>query len=160
MSESHQRSDVTAQPDRERLNPDVVPPPTQIERDVVSNPAGLIRIGTMVQALRDEVRDISLDEPGRRRLTEIHRRSVDAIMEALSGDLREELAEFVLPLGEGVPSQGELLIAQAQLAGWLDGLFRGIQAAVFTQQMASQRQLEELRRGRPAITPGSEGQYL
>lgn len=128
--------------------------------DSVSDPAGLIRIATMMQTLREEVRGLPLDESGRERLTEIHRRAVEAIKETLSDDLREELDGFALPL-EGTPTEGELRVAQAQLVGWLEGLFRGIQTAVFSQQMSAQRQLQELSNpGARREDQGLRGQYL
>ena len=120
----------------------------------VSNPGTLIRIGRMVQSMLEEVRQVPLDEAGRKRLSEIHERALTAVREVVSEDLREELSQLALPFGEGVPTESELRIAQAQLLGWLDGLFRGIQAAVFNQQMLAQRQLQELQQGRPG------GQYL
>ena len=122
----------------------------------VANPAALIRIGTMVQAMLDEVRQVTLDEDGRQRMSEIHQRAVDAIKETVSDELRDELSSLALPLGEGAPSEAELRIAQAQLVGWLDGLFRGIQAAVFSQQLTAQRQLQQLQQGRRR----GDGQYL
>lgn len=122
----------------------------------VANPGTLIRIATMLQAMLDEARQVPFDESGRRRLREIHSRAVDAVKQTVSGELREELSSLTLPFEEGVPTASELRIAQAQLLGWLDGLFRGIQAAVFSQQMTAQRQLQELGRGKP----GPQGQYL
>src|SRR5439155_17877243 len=126
-----------------------------VPENPISDPAGLIRIGTMIQALRDEVRGVDLDEATRERLTGIYRRSVEAIRESLSPELRKELDGLTLPFPEGIPTEDELRVAQAQLAGWLEGLFRGIQAAVFTQQMTAQRQLEGMR------APGDRaGTYL
>ena len=122
----------------------------------VANPATLIRIGTMVQAMLDEVRQVTLDEDGRRRMSEIYQRAIDAIKETVSEELRDELSSLHLPFDDGTPSAAELRVAQAQLLGWLDGLFRGIQAAVFNQQLTAQRQLQQLQQGR---RPG-DGQYL
>lgn len=104
----------------------------------VENPAELIRIGSMVQALRQEVDRLSLDEAGRRRLLEIHRQAVDAIKGIVSEDLEAELSDLSLPLGEGdaTPGEAEIRLAQAQLGGWLEGLFRGLQAAMASRQMA------------------------
>lgn len=133
-------------------------PPTDGAKPPVTDPPLLIRIGTMMQSLREEARECDLDEGGRRRLTELHRRAVETIKEALSDELRAELDEFALPLGD-TPSAGELQVAQAQLVGWLDGLFRGIQAAVFNQQVSAQRQLQELRGGGRSVGP-DQGQYL
>lgn len=120
----------------------------------ISQPTKLIRIASMTRATLDEVRQAPLDEAGRRRLLEIYRRSIDELKEVLSTDLREELAEIFLPLTADVPSESELRIAQAQLVGWLEGLFHGIQASLWSQQMAAQAQLAEVRQrkaleGRP-----------
>lgn len=105
----------------------------------VENPAELIRIGSMVQALREEVDRLSLDEAGRRRLFEIHQQAVDAIKGIVSEDLEAELSELSLPLDDGddaTPGEAEIRLAQAQLGGWLEGLFRGLQAAMASRQMA------------------------
>jgi Protein of unknown function (DUF2587) len=136
--------------------------------ETVTEPAKLLRIASMVKELLDETRQASMDETGRSRLADIYRRSVDELAEAVSPDLRSELAELTPPL-EGVPSEGEMRVAQAQLVGWLEGLFHGIQAAMFAQQMAARQQFEELRRrglmaqnpppAEPAQPP-SRGQYL
>ena len=132
----------------------------------VAEPAKVMRIGAMVKELLEEVRRAPLDEAGRTRLREIHETSVRELAEGLSPDLKEELARFSLPFDEKAPTEAELRIAQAQLVGWLEGLFHGIQAALFAQQMAARAQLEELhRRGLPPGTrpePGSErpGTYL
>ena len=155
---SNTNSDPTSPRPTDSSDEVIVMPTGGRDGDVVNDPASLIRIGTMVQALREEIKGISLDEAGRQRLAEVHRRTVDAVKEALSDDLREELSEFALPLPDGIPTTSELQIAQALLAGWLEGLFRGIQAAVFTQQAAAQRQLRELKGG-PPDEPG-RGQYL
>ena len=96
--------------------------------------------------LLDETRQTSLDEPGRKRLAEIYGRSVGELSDVLSGDLREELASLAPPIEGGVPTESELRVAQAQLVGWLEGLFHGIQAAMFAQQAAARAQFEELRR--------------
>ena len=122
-------------------------------QETITEPAKLLRIASMVRELLDETRQASLDEGGRKRLTEIYRRAVDGLSEVLSGDLREELGELAPPL-EGVPSESEIRIAQAQLVGWLEGLFHGIQAAMFAQQAAARAQFEELRRrGLPSQNP-------
>jgi hypothetical protein len=111
----------------------------------VSRPTKLIRIASMVRSMLDEVRRAPLDEVGRKRLREIHERSLEELEEILSDDLKSELAEVALPFGEGTPSESELRLAQAQLVGWLEGLFHGIQATLFTNQMQAQRQFEEMR---------------
>jgi hypothetical protein len=132
----------------------------------VAEPAKVMRIGAMVKELLEEVRRAPLDEKGRARLREIHETSIRELAEGLSPDLKDELARFSLPFDDKAPTEAELRIAQAQLVGWLEGLFHGIQAALFAQQMAARAQLEELnRRGLPAGArpePGPErpGTYL
>jgi hypothetical protein len=125
------------------------------EREAVSQPSKLIRIATMVKSMLEEVRQASLDEAGRQRLRQIHERSLAELSEVLSDDLQEELGGVMLPFDEGTPSESELRIAQAQLVGWLEGLFHGIQATMMTQQMMAQQQLEQMRRGR-ALPPGQQ----
>ncbi len=119
----------------------------------ISSPTKLIRIASMVRTMLDEVRRAPLDDAGRRRLREIHERSVAELEGVLSPDLRDELNEVVLPFTEEAPSESELRLAQAQLVGWLEGLFHGIQATLFTQQAQAQSQLDEMRRRR-MIEPG------
>src|SRR5687768_16782322 len=119
----------------------------------------------MVKSMLEEVRQASLDDAGRQRLRQIHERSLAELSEVLSEDLREELGGVMLPFDEGTASDSELRIAQAQLVGWLEGLFHGIQATMMTQQMMAQQQPEQSRRGR-ALPPGQQppdpgmGQYL
>ena len=127
----------------------------------VARPTKLIRIASMVRALLDEARLAPLDDAGRRSLKEIHERSVHELEGILSPDLRKELDDVTLPFTSDTPSDAELRIAQAQLVGWLEGLFHGIQATLFTQQMQAQQQFEEMRQRR-AIEPGSRapGNYL
>jgi hypothetical protein len=116
----------------------------------VEEPAKVMRIGAMVRQLLEEVRRAPLDEAGRARLREIYELSVKELAEGLSPELQEELAQFALPFDADAPTEAELRIAQAQLVGWLEGLFHGIQATLFAQQMAARAQLEELqRRGLP-----------
>jgi hypothetical protein len=137
------------------------------ERESISQPAKLLRIASMVRELLEDTRQASLDEPGRIRLRQIYERSIDELKDVLSDDLKEELSSLAPPM-EGVPTDAEIRVAQAQLVGWLEGLFHGIQAALFSQQMAARAQFEELRRrGLPGGTepPGtgadpSRGQYL
>lgn len=126
------------------------------KRNAVQEPAKVMRIGTMIKQLLDEVRQAPLDEKSRARLREIYETSVHELAEGLSPDLREELDRLASPFeGEAVPSESELRIAQAQLVGWLEGLFHGIQAALFAQQAAARQQLEEIRRrGLPAGDSG------
>jgi len=114
----------------------------------VSSPTKLIRIATMVRTMLDEVRRAPLDDAGRRRLREIHEKSLEELEGVLSPDLRQELSDVVLPLTDETPSESELRLAQAQLVGWLEGLFHGIQATLFSQQAAAQSQFEEMRRQR------------
>ena len=118
------------------------------ESEQVTRPTKLIRIASMVRSMLDEVRRAPLDDAGRRRLREIHERSLTELQSVLSPDLQQELAEVVLPLTEDTPTESELRLAQAQLVGWLEGLFHGIQATLFTQQAMAQSQLEEMRRRR------------
>ncbi len=135
---------------------EVLPPPSgeesaaerteEPDRESVTQPSKLIRIATMVKSMLEEVRQASLDEAGRQRLRQIYDRSLAELSEVLSEDLREELDEVMVPFGEGLPSESELRIAQAQLVGWLEGLFHGIQATMMTQQMMAQQQLEMMRR--------------
>jgi Protein of unknown function (DUF2587) len=122
--------------------------------DTITEPAKLLRIASMVRELLEETRQTSLDEPGRKRLAEIYGRSVGELAGILSEDLREELASLAPPIDDGIPTESELRVAQAQLVGWLEGLFHGIQAAMFAQQASARAQFEELRRrGLPAQGP-------
>jgi hypothetical protein len=121
---------------------------------LVAQPAKVMRIGSMIKQLLEEVRSSPLDEAGRQRLTEIHRRSIVELEDGLAPELVEELERLSLPFeADHVPSEAELRIAQAQLVGWLEGLFHGIQAALVAQQMAARVQLEQMR-GRPALPMG------
>ncbi|WP_227492611.1 proteasome activator [Brevibacterium sp. CFH 10365] len=117
----------------------------------VSSPAKVMRIGTMVKQLLEEVRGTELDEKGRERLAEIHRRSIDELEEGLSKDLIDELERLDLPFdsADGPPTTSELRIAQAQLVGWLEGLFHGIQTAIMAQQAMAQQMA-----GRGQLPPG------
>lgn len=121
--------------------------------DLVEQPAKVMRIGTMIKQLLEEVRAAPLDDASRSRLREIHQTSVRELEDGLAPELRDELERLTLPFGEdSVPSDAELRIAQAQLVGWLEGLFHGIQTALFAQQMAARAQLEHMRQG--ALPPG------
>ncbi len=113
---------------------------------LVEQPAKVMRIGAMIKQLLEEVRAAPLDEAGRSRLKEIHASSVRELQSGLAPELRAELDRLTLPFSDGVPSEAELRVAQAQLVGWLEGLFHGIQTALFAQQMAARAQLEEMRR--------------
>ncbi len=121
--------------------------------DAIGEPAKVMRIGTMIKQLLEEVRAAPLDEASRVRLREIHRRSIDELEDGLTPELREELERLSLPFTEDtIPSDAELRIAQAQLVGWLEGVFHGLQTALVAQQMAARMQLEQMRRG--ALPPG------
>ena len=112
----------------------------------ITEPGKVLRIGSMVKQLLEEVRQAPLDEASRERLAEIYERSVIELSEALSPDLQEELKMIALPFnGDDIPSEAELRVAQAQLVGWLEGLFHGIQAALFAQQVAAKQQFEQMR---------------
>ncbi len=125
--------------------------------DLVEQPAKVMRIGTMIKQLLEEVRAAPLDDASRNRLRDIHRTSIRELEDGLAPELREELERLTLPFTEdSVPSDAELRIAQAQLVGWLEGLFHGIQTALFAQQMAARAQLEDMRRqlpGGPQMAP-------
>ncbi|MEV4240645.1 MULTISPECIES: bacterial proteasome activator family protein [unclassified Nocardia] len=121
--------------------------------DMVEQPAKVMRIGTMIKQLLEEVRAAPLDDASRTRLREIHKSSVRELEQGLAPELREELERLTLPFtDDAVPTDAELRIAQAQLVGWLEGLFHGIQTALFAQQMAARAQLEQMRQG--ALPPG------
>ena len=124
--------------------------------DQVEQPAKVMRIGSMVKQLLEEVRSAPLDEAGRTRLAEIHRRSISELEQGLAPELIEELERITLPFGDEAPTDAELRIAQAQLVGWLEGLFHGIQAALFAQQVAAQQQLQTMRRALPPGHPGHD----
>jgi hypothetical protein len=123
--------------------------------ETVEQPAKIMRIGSMIKQLLDEVRQAPLDEASRVRLKEIYETSVRELAAGLSPDLREELERLTLPFESGTPTDAELRIAHAQLVGWLEGLFHGIQATLFAQQMAAQAQLEQMRRQR-GLPPGAD----
>jgi hypothetical protein len=155
--------------ERERVQPELVEPghdgdasseaaEEQAEAEAVeqiSSPTKLIRIASMVRTMLDEVRRAPLDDAGRRRLAEIHEKSLQELESVLSPDLRQELADVVLPLTSDAPTESELRLAQAQLVGWLEGLFHGIQATLFTQQAMAQGQLDQMRRRAIDQGPGA-----
>jgi proteasome activator-like protein len=142
--------------------------PERSEQASVEQPAKLLRIAVMVREMLEEVRRAPLDEHARETLRDIHGKVIAELKTGLSGPLVEELDRITLPLeGDGVPTESQIRIAQAQLLGWLEGLFQGIQAAIATQQMAAQHQLEQMRlRGlppgheQPPLTDTNHGQYL
>jgi hypothetical protein len=125
--------------------------------EMVEQPAKVMRIGSMIRQLLEEVRAAPLDEKSRARLAEIHQSSIKELEDGLAPELVEELERLSLPFAEGpVPSEAELRVAQAQLVGWLEGLFHGIQTTLFAQQMAARAQLEQMRRALPpGIVPGA-----
>ncbi len=124
--------------------------------DLVEQPAKVMRIGSMIKQLLDEVRSAPLDEKGRARLAEIHDRSIAELKDGLAPELVHELERITLPFSDDAPSDAELRIAQAQLVGWLEGLFHGIQTALVAQQMAAQAQLQQMRALPPgAVRPGA-----
>lgn len=129
------------------------------QRETVEQPAKVMRIGSMIKQLLDEVRQAPLDEASRTRLREIYETSVQELARVLSPDLREELDRLAMPFEEGAPpSEAELRVAHAQLVGWLEGLFHGIQATLFAQQMAARAQLDEMRqRAIPAVGQVPDG---
>jgi hypothetical protein len=155
--------------DNLNVNPDQVLAPGEsgehtedANTDYISQPAKVMRIGSMVKVLLDEARSAPLDEAGRTRLREIYETSVHELSGALSPDLGTELGRMVIPFSADVPTESELRIAQAQLVGWLEGLFHGIQASLFAQQAAAAAQLEKMRDR--SLPPGSTepraGTYL
>lgn len=137
-------------------------------RSSISEPTKLMRIAIMLRELQEEVRHADPDAAGRQRLKLVQERAFEQMRSVLSDDLQEELDHLVLPLDTDTPTESEIRIAQAQLIGWLEGLFQGIQAAVFNQQMQARQQLEQLRqRGLPPGVSGAghgpdggTGQYL
>jgi hypothetical protein len=126
---------------------------------MVEQPAKVMRIGSMIRQLLEEVRAAPLDEKSRARLREIHRSSIKELEAGLAPELVNELERLSLPLTEDIPSEAELRVAQAQLVGWLEGLFHGIQTTLFAQQMAARAQLEQMRRALPpGVLPSGEEQ--
>ncbi|MCU1374566.1 MAG: hypothetical protein JWO68_1852 [Actinomycetia bacterium] len=148
---------MTDQPQAEVV-PEVVAP-VEDQGESVSQPAKVMRIGSMIRQLLEEVRQAPLDDASRSRLKEIYETSVRELAEGLSPDLRDELSRLALPFDQESPSDAELRIAQAQLVGWLEGLVHGIQATLFAQQMQARQQLEQMagQRGLPAADAGPTG---
>ncbi|QAY69686.1 bacterial proteasome activator family protein [Xylanimonas protaetiae] len=169
MSEPEQSTADEQQPEQHRVVtpegeevPDAtVEPETDDDVSRIEEPAKVMRIGGMIKRLLDEVRDAPLDDAARSRLAEIHERSLHELEDGLSPDLVDELHRITLPFADDgtPPSDAELRIAQAQLVGWLEGLFHGIQTALVAQQMAAQAQLSQMRRGLPpgAFPGGATG---
>ncbi|MDN5852930.1 MAG: bacterial proteasome activator family protein [Actinomycetia bacterium] len=140
------------------IGPDGQPIPVSAEEadeqqrsvtDLVEQPAKVMRIGSMIRQLLEEVKAAPLDDASRARLREIHTTSIKELEDGLAPELIEELERISLPFGSETPSESELRIAQAQLVGWLEGLFHGIQTAIYAQQMAAQSQLQQIRRALP-----------
>jgi hypothetical protein len=119
--------------------------------EMVEQPAKVMRIGSMIRQLLDEVKSAPLDEKSRARLKQIHQNSIKELEDGLAPELVEELERLSLPFEDATPSEAELRVAQAQIVGWLEGLFHGIQTTLFAQQMAARAQLEQMRR---ALPPG------
>jgi hypothetical protein len=137
-------------------HPEVVQPGQDLDQpnEAVEQPAKVMRIGSMIKLLLEEVRQAELDEQSRDRLREIYETSISELSGALSPDLREELGRLAHPFADtSTPSEAELRVAKAQLVGWLEGLFHGIQATLFAQQMAARQQLDEMRRRLPPGAP-------
>ncbi len=151
---------MTDTPDSEPTPSDIVPVEPEVPTETVTEPAKVMRIGSMVKQLLEEVRGSSLDQASRERLAEIYERSIVEVSHALSPDLQQELHMLALPFKEGeVPSESELRVAKAQLVGWLEGLFHGIQATLFAQQLAARQQLEQMRQ-LPAGGPGMNDRMI
>ena len=139
-------------------DPPEMAPLEEERREAVEEPAKVMRIGSMIKQLLEEVRSAALDGPARERLKAIYDTSIAELGTALSPDLREELERVTIPFGtEAEPSDAELRVAQAQLVGWLEGLFHGIQATLFAQQMAARSQLDDMRRELGPGGPGARG---
>jgi hypothetical protein len=156
MDTSEPHTDATGS--TEAVTPEVVPRESDDEfdgRPTVSEPSKLIRIASMTRAMLDEVREAPLDEAGRSRLVSIYEGSLHELKDVLSEDLVDELDAVFVPITED-PSEAELRVAQAQLVGWLEGLFHGIQASLISQQMAATAQLDRMRQ-RKAIEQSSQG---
>jgi len=142
----------------ETLKPDSVDDSSNDETPApVSQPTKLIRIASMTRAMLEEARQAPLDDGGRERLAEVHSRSVEELREVLSPDLQEEFNEIMIPLNKTNASESEVRVAQAQLIGWLEGLFHGIQASLWSQQMQAQGQLQEMQK-RALGAPPQDGE--
>jgi len=128
-----------------------------VEGEFIEQPAKVMRVGSMLRQLLDELREVQLDEGSRDRMRDIYDTSVQELGSALSQELRDELDRITLPFGTGeIPSEAELRVAQAQLVGWLEGLIQGIQATLFAQQMATQQQLASMRSGGELLPGGGQ----
>jgi hypothetical protein len=154
---------VPADPANEALQDDEGSNDAERVTGLIEQPAKVMRIGRMVQQLLEEVKSAPVDEPGRKRLATVLHTSIQELKEGLAPELDEELDRLIQPFDETTPTESELRIAQAQLVGWLEGLFHGIQTAIYAQQMAARSQLEQMRRAlppgaMPGMHPGQQGQ--
>ena len=153
-----------AKPDTVAAEPVAAEPVEERDEPVVSHPSKLIRIATMTRSMLEEARQAPLDEGGRERLAKVHAKSIEELRPVLSEDLQDEFNEIMVPLNTDGVTEAELRVAQAQLIGWLEGLFHGIQATLWSQHMAAQSQFAEMQRralGKPAEREdGSSGPYL
>ena len=156
MSEQGEQQIMIIGPDGQPIGTTAMPDSNEVA-DLVSQPAKVMRIGSMIKQLLDEVKSAPLDDASRARLRDIHTRSIKELEDGLAPELVEELERISLPFtNDTTPSDAELRIAQAQLVGWLEGLFHGIQTALFAQQMAARAQFEEMRRRAITGGPGEE----
>ena len=126
--------------------------------ELVEQPAKVMRIGRMVQQLLEEVKSAPLDEPGRTRLASVLHTSIKELKDGLAPELDDELDRLIEPFDDATPTESELRIAQATLVGWLEGLFHGIQTAIYAQQMAARSQLEQMKALPPGVLPGMHGE--
>ena len=150
------------QNDEERITPEVIDAPAdereEDEGTFVTEPSKLIRIASMTKAMLEEVRASGMDDLGRQRLLAVYHRSIDELRDVLSDDLKDELDSIFVPLESETPTEPEIRVAQAQLVGWLEGLFHGIQASLWSQQMSAQAQLEQMGQRRALEASGDEDQ--
>ena len=154
---------TNSEPPMDDTHPEVLPAAVP-QGPAIEQPAKLIRIASMIRELLEDVRQSKPDEAGRKRLREVYERALTALKEGVSKELQDELETLTLPL-ENTPSESEVRLAQAQLLGWLEGLFQGIQAALWTQHMQARAEIDEMRRRRglppgPDMGPREPGQYL
>ena len=147
-------SKVPSEPEGALVPTEISQPAAFEEEEMVARPAKLMRIASMAKQLLEEVRMAPLDDASRTRMKEIYHESIRELEGALSPELAKELDRLAIPFDDGPPSDAELRVAQGQLVGWLAGLFQGIQATLFVQQVATQRQLEQMRGGGPANDSG------
>lgn len=150
------------QNDEQPIIPEVVEAPVDDEEEnggtFVTEPSKLIRIASMTRAMLEEVRASGMDDLGRRRLLAVYHRSIDELRDVLSDDLKDELDSIFVPLESETPTEAEIRVAQAQLVGWLEGLFHGIQASLWSQQMSAQTQLEQMGRRQALEAPSDDDQ--